>query len=568
MTLEKVVDPKDDTEKVILSNFASGATGNLVLIDPVTGEGESLPLPGDEGGEGLLNLDNEKLLVGTASAFGYLHVLELRNRTWRKPLRDPDNNYIWNMCLGSDGMVYGGTYPGCALLRYDMARHELENLGRVSDDPANLYSRFVYGGIPGYILIDCMSNSQHLSLWSIDARQARRFGKPGAKLKEITSEFICTQTNGTLDFYDPHTFEELPGDLASRLTPPVPVPVRGASSPVKFNDGSLVGYRGQEYFYLRTKGTKPEIRPVPTERPATGIHTIISDPNGKIWGCSNFGQTIFSFDPASGKVWNSQVVCDNAGEVYGMAFAGGKLFMAAYAGGDHIVYDPETSWDQMNNVNPRTLEPVSPRLIRPSGRSVIGPDGNFWTGWMAKYGVYGGGLSCVDTRTLKVSSWYDPVPKQAIGGLTADDRYLYFVTNGDSNGLPEGSGPFHFVVWDANGKIVRDISLAADEKPGSVLALGERVVLRMDRPGGLRIFNPNRLEFEANIPFPEGPRTMAPMGADRLAVFTNSRLAFVNPKTREVTFDCDLPSHVHSATITPDGVIYFAAELNLYRLTS
>ena len=43
------IDPVDGREKVVLSNFAAGATGNLILIDPASGEGEDIPLPGDSG---------------------------------------------------------------------------------------------------------------------------------------------------------------------------------------------------------------------------------------------------------------------------------------------------------------------------------------------------------------------------------------------------------------------------------------------------------------------------------------------------------------------------------------
>jgi hypothetical protein len=86
-----IVEPKDGMEKVVLANFVSGGTGNLVFINLATGAGESLLTPGDEGGEGMLNLDNKTLLVGMSEKFGYLHSLDLATRAWAKPLKDPDN---------------------------------------------------------------------------------------------------------------------------------------------------------------------------------------------------------------------------------------------------------------------------------------------------------------------------------------------------------------------------------------------------------------------------------------------------------------------------------------------
>jgi Gluconolactonase len=107
-----LVDPVDGYEKFVLSSFVDGGTGILVFIDRITGEGEVVALPGDEGAWALLNVNNEKLLVGTCGLYGYRHKLDLKTRTWAEPLRDESETYIWNLVMGSDGRVYGGTWPG------------------------------------------------------------------------------------------------------------------------------------------------------------------------------------------------------------------------------------------------------------------------------------------------------------------------------------------------------------------------------------------------------------------------------------------------------------------------
>jgi hypothetical protein len=65
----------------------------------------------------------------------------------------------------------------------DNLEHRLENLGRVSDSKDNLYSRTVYGGIPGHILVACGSAESHLAVWSMASGTVRRFGRPGASLR-------------------------------------------------------------------------------------------------------------------------------------------------------------------------------------------------------------------------------------------------------------------------------------------------------------------------------------------------------------------------------------------------
>jgi hypothetical protein len=147
-------DPKDDREKVVLSSFVSGGTGGLVFIDPETQLGEWIELPGDEGAWALLSLDDKKLLVGTCGLKGYLHCLDLTSRTWAEPLRNENETYIWNLVQGSDGMVYGGTWPGCVLLQYDPEKHVLKNMGKMSRHSGNMYSRTVWS-VRNYIFINC-----------------------------------------------------------------------------------------------------------------------------------------------------------------------------------------------------------------------------------------------------------------------------------------------------------------------------------------------------------------------------------------------------------------------------
>ncbi len=569
--LVTVIDPRDGREKVILSNFASGATGNLVLIDPdaaaeAASAGESIPLPGDEGAWALLTLKDGRLLVGTCPRFGYLHSLDLRSRAWAEPLRDPHELYIWNLAPASDGMVYGGTWPGCALLRYDPAAHRLDNLGRVSDNPDNAYSRTVYA-LPGRLLIACGYADPHLTVWELGTGERRRFGRPGATVREVNARFVCTETDGALDFYDAHTLEPLAADLTDALTPQRRSVLPSANWSISLQDGRLFVVRGQEYALEPAPGQlqhRPALKPIPTERPATRIHTLISDAQGRLWGSSAFGQTIFRYDPASGDLWNSQVVCDAGGEVYGMAFVGSRLFMAAYAGGDHIVYDPAQPWNQIDNVNPRALQPVRPALIRPSGRSVIGPDGAFWTGWMAAYGVYGGGLSRVDPVTGAVQCWRDPIPAQAIIGLTAGARCLYFITGGQANGLPHKTEPFHCVAWSVEGHILRERMYAAGAHLRAICATPAGVALAVDQR--LELLDSETLDALSVMALPAACQTLLAWGDNDLAVFCGAQLLRARPATGGLTPVCDLPGEVYAAAFTPAGDLYFAHERDLYRL--
>lgn len=564
-----LLDPKDGREKLVLSNFAAGAVGNLVFIDTESGAGESVPLPGDSGAWALLPL-GDRLLVGTCPDYGYLHSLDLRTRQWAKPLRVELEKYIWNLALGSDGFVYGGTYPGCVLLRYDPDRHELVSVGRASDNERNLYSRYVHAGPHGRIFISGGFDKPFLNVWNIETETFDRFGEPGEAVEAVTESYVCTKIAGSLRFYDAKTLQPVEGAVAEAWSAAleekeIVVKDRLRVRYIRLLDGSRAGVKGQDYFIQRPGTSEPVFRPIPTPAPATRIHTVIADAQGVLWGSSGFGQTIFRYDPKDESFWNSGAVCDAGGEVYGMAFVGDELFMTAYAGGDHIVYRPSEPWDQYGNVNPRTLRSVGPELIRPHGKSVVGPDGGIWTGWTANYGVYGGGLSRIDPVTKEVQSWYDPVPGQPIESLAADESRLYFTTGTGGNGLPARDEPCHFAVWEPKGRISFLHRFESGEKPGALLALQSRVWVRVDHD--LAVFDPQTMAFVHRIPLGEACTCLLALGPDRIAAFGEKTLHLVD--TRRMTAEAvgSLPGHVTTAARTPDGTIYFNCYgTKLYRL--
>lgn len=583
----QIKDPMDSREKFILSSFVSGGTGRLVFIDIQTGGGESIELPGDEGAWALLNLNNEKLLVGTCGLKGYLHCLDLKSRAWAEPLRDENETYIWNLVLGSDGMVYGGTYPGCVLLRYNPEKHILENISRMSLHAGNQYSRNVFGNAPGRIFINCGYDKPHASMYDLSTCRVKPFGKEGASVKEANKDFVCTVSGDDMDFYDPVTLERICETLSfSHLKSPqfndkTPIsefiakyanPEKDARIPkesgcvLSLENGDKAGVRGQEYFYLKKGDRELSLLPIPAEAPPTQILTITAAQDGKIWGSSSFGQTIFSFDPADGSGWNSAAVCNRGGEVYGMRVINGKVFMAAYAGGDHIVYDPSMPWDQINNINPVTLAPAGPDLIRPHGKSVTGPDGAFWTGWMARYGVYGGGLTRIDPVTYDMKSWYDPVPGQGIESLAAGGKYLYFTTGGKGNGLKTKTGVFCLGVCDTEGKLVRKVEFPEGSVPGCVEIAGNYGAVCLNDE--MILFDNITMEFIRRIKLP-GPCTcLVKQGDERLLAFCENGLFTIDPAKGGSEPAAELPGPVKTAAVAANGEIFFAVNEHLYKLIS
>ncbi|MBP1991466.1 hypothetical protein [Paenibacillus eucommiae] len=562
-----IQDPQDGNEKVVFASFVTKGKGELIVIDPVTGGGERIVLPEGPGAWALHNWQSDKLLVGTCEHYpqAQLFSLDLKSRTWAEPLWVEDETYIWNWAEGSDGMIYGGTYPGCLLLQYDPHQHVLRNLGRASDNLENMYLREVNGSIPGFILISGGYQSTFVRAWDIEKEVFFDFCEAPAELDQLTDTYLRIKIKDQLVYYDPRTFSLMePPHLEAAMEEVSPARPLGTCVQI-LGDGRTIGIRGQQYWIQETDGICSPLLDIPVEAPPSAILTLTADEEGRIWGSSNFGQTIFSYVPASGSYWNSPVVCNSGGEVYGMCVVEGRLFLAAYSGGDHVVYDPAQPWNQLDNINPRTLQTVAPQLVRPSGKSVVGPDGAVWTGWAAKYGTYGGGLSRVDPQTLEVLSWYDPVPEQQIVGLSADSRYLYFTTDTAGNGLKAKSTSRYLVVWDpaASAEVHREL-LEEPEALRVLLACAGRVW--MERDGQIHIFNPQTLSWENPIPLGESCTCMVQVNDATIALFGERYLYELHVEHRKAVQVGELPGDVGTAVVSPNDEMFFASGSWLYRL--
>jgi hypothetical protein len=249
--------------------------------------------------------------------------------------------------------------------------------------------------------------------------------------------------------------------------------------------------------------------------------------------------------------------------VYGIRVINGIVFMAAYAGGDHIVYDPSRPWDQINNINPVTLTAVGPGLIRPHGKSVIGPDGAFWTGWMAKYGVYGGGLTRIDTKTYEMKLWYDPIPEQSIEALAVGGKYLYFTTSGRGNGLKTKMGRFYLGVWDPKGELINKIQLPQGE-PGCIEVAGNYGVVAIDKE--IKVFECNSMDFCSTIKLKDTCTCMVKTSENKVLVFCGAELFILDPANGENRLAGKLPGTVKTATVNGNGEIFFPVISQLYKM--
>jgi streptogramin lyase len=284
--------------------------------------------------------------------------------------------------------------------------------------------------------------------------------------------------------------------------------------------------------------------------------------------CAN---EVHRLDPDTGEFINTLGVCSAGGEVYSMAEIGGSIFMTAYAGGDHIVYDPDKEWNQRDNVNPVTLKPAGPELIRPEARSVVGPDGGFYSGWMARYGTYGGGISRVDPETREVTIWRDIVPGQAVEGIAAGKDLLYFYTGPHANGLPDQPGRLHIAAIGTNGELTANIPLPEGTIPYGIWAGDNRTLVSARRAAdGTRqdvmlIFDGTLSQLD-EIPLPCRVSAMLSHPDSWIAAVGEKSLLRLSPDTGKALEQIPLPFTPHRMAVSQAGRIFISEGARVYEL--
>lgn len=600
-------DPKDGREKYVASSYVAGGIGRLVLIDTDSKEGESITIPDDEGAWALCYLpEKERLLVGTCANFGYVHSLNLRTRQWDKPLR-LNESYIWDFARGKNGHVYGSSYPGCILVDYDPETHTLESAGRVGTAEKNAYSRPVLTNVDGNIVVCAGFEVQQIYVYDVEKKTFTQVGEDGDSAFGISQTMIMAQNNDKKEyrFYNALTYErvgdpipmsvmddlsviennEIRAELEKKKNPPYfdKLPIGGGNHIRKLQDGRVMGIKGQEYFVI--DGDDVTFDRIPTEAPPTNIMTVAADDDGVIWASSELGQTICYYNPKTGEHTSTSAVTNEGGEVYGICPKDGKIFLASYVGGDHVVYDPKKPWNQYDNVNPKTLKTVRENMIRPHGKSVIGPDGNVWTGWSANYGVYGGGLSRVNTKTYEVDSWFGIIPEQSMENVAAGEKYIYAVSSGGTSGLADKKDAFYILCFDTDANIVWKKQYELGIIFHKIMVTNGYVLVseidEKENKGRILVFRENTMEelpaIELGTPgkscgvsfrcYEENVAThFIPYDEKSIIVFMGKHAVRMEIPSGKILDSCDIGGDCNTATMDKDKHVYYAIGPDLYEL--
>lgn len=604
LTGRLVTDPATGRQTLVLPNMNEVSGMELLFVDFENNTARVVRCPAGQGAWSLNEVPGRRLVVGTYYDGKYM-VLDLERMRFVKTVAFPGEEYIWNSCMGSDGRLYGGTYPGGKLGALDLKTYTLQDCG--AGAPPNLYLRYVSALPDGRILCCFTTSNPAVKIYD---PASRRFEDAPEELTAAVKGMRGVSWQGTFfagtAAFDGKTLQRVPypfptpdtgnglwwinstltsdkqlffahGNTVWRYVPGekqpqkiTETPLRGADYLAAASDGRLLGVRGQDYFVIRPGESEMTLRRIPGEDSPRSVMFLRVDPQGRVWGGPTFGQTVFWLDPRTRKYENTATVCDGNGEVYDAAFLDGKAYFASYAGGNIICYNPSAPWDQWNGRNPVTIVSLASRgYIRPVAGIHAGPDGKLYSGWLAQYGVYGGAVSITDPATGATDLIENPLGNQGIGCMAVGADYVCAGTTLYANGLPVRTGEkVSFGMIDlASRQVVFRQEFA--ESIGScvlepvsnvvVLAVGKRIML----------FSPKLQRFLAPLPADTPEWTGADLAApgDGKVYYSSGRsIVALNLKTgRAQTVAADLPGISHLAA-SPDGWLVFSIGADVYRV--
>lgn len=590
----------DGKEWFVLTNMNETAGMELIFIDFRNNTGRAIRAPAGAGSWALLPVPGNRLVVGTFYD-GKFMVFDLEHMEFVKTADFPGESYIWNLAIGGDGRVYGGTYPGAKLGALHLDTYAVEDCGAPA--PPNMYLRYVSALPDGRILCNFGMEKPVNLIYDPNAKKFEEapqvlqgvsrgvswngyflFGSQvldGKTLQPVEPPFplppgeggwavdVNLTTNETLYLWKGNAvYRYAKGDTELRLV--TSVELRGGRIYAATEKDELLGVRGQDYFVIAPGQTQVTLKPIPVESAPRPTLFLRLDDRGRLWGGPHFGQTLFWMDTHTRKTVNTGTVCDSGGEVYDVAFHEGKVYAVAYAGGDIIRYDPEAPWDQWNRVNPRTIASVGEKgYIRPVAGVLVAPDGNLYSGWMAKYGVYGGAVAITDPATGETALIENPLGEQAVEGLAVDEKFIYVGTSLAANGLPNKKGEWaRFGVIDRTTKQVvfqREFEGASGVRTFWLDTQTKRLAFSVD--GRLRLFDTVSRQFtDTPEDTPRVGSRIVGTGDGRAYVGSGKTVVQVDMSTGKAEVVAQLPAIVSSVAVDEDGTLYAACGADIYRI--
>lgn len=409
---------------IIFTKLWTGTRASYLFINAETGETEQVyPESSGWGAYGVL-MTPENIVYDTMGR--YLVAIDIATRKARRVGRFGKGFSLGGYVRTEDGTVYAGIYPEAELVSYNPVTEKFINHGILNEESWPQYLRplimdssgWIYGSIglqEGQVVGFNPATSEKIAFIP---KEKRRRGQP--ELFRGTDG----QVYANADEWGRHRLFEGVAVTVELVPKPETKPDMRT-----FPDGSRITEINipDRKFFIKDADTK-ESRELHFDYASTGvtIYTIVSGPNGKIYGSTGVPLRVWSFDPATGEMWNSGIGGYN-GHINQFVRQGDKLYGAVYSGGQLLEYDPFKPFDDVNmnlSKNPRQVhrDPAAVDLYGRPNAVLAHSDGrHILVGGKAARVVRGSGMLIYDIETEKETMLdrKDLLPDHGINAMTA-----------------------------------------------------------------------------------------------------------------------------------------------------
>lgn len=356
-----------------------------------------------------------------------------------------DGYYFLSHAIGPDGKFYVGSYPATRLVCVDPATDEIEDCGRMAEDPKEKY--IIRTAVSDDNVVYCTVGLHHAELWAWDAKTRTK--------RQILPEEL-TGRQGTVGRIWVGTDGEVYARCSGKAFRCLPDRVEYVEEVVP-RRGSPPLNRAGDYLALRimTNGklvlkhaASGETRMVQSdfEPFAAGIYCVACEHDGKIYGGGRSGFAhLFSFDPDSGAMEDLGRQGGGRVQVYDVLSHPKGLFLSSYTGCSLDLYDPTTKKKTPIVTLSKTHQQERARQL------TLGPDGMIYTGTVPVKGIVGGAVVRLNPADLSVKVWRNVIENQSFTSAVAVPRTgeMFFTSSiqGGTSAIPSEKEAF-VMLWD------------------------------------------------------------------------------------------------------------------------
>lgn len=410
----------------------------------------------------------------------------------------PGQIVIWQLLEASDGHIYGGTHPGCKLVRLNVNTMMIEDLGRIDPDRPYANRCAVKGD---YVYVGCGVVTP--AVWAYNIKT----GNKKQLLPEKAQQF---KYFGTAEEFSDGNIYIRGGDstgtsLHFRVDGENTTEISQDNLPaqkrlvLKNGDEIVIsGTAGPEKKFIRRDKNGQEIKVAYDYTcTSTQLWDVFNGPDGLIYGTTHTPITLFRFNPDTKKTEIFVDPVGHAGQIYKSIWYQGTLHMTAYSKATYTVWNPARPWSAVgtnDTDNPQRIGSTT-RDIQRTGDMIIAPDGRqIIIGGQPGYGAVGGGMMIADPEKREFNLYKGVAGDQSIRSLstTPDDSIIAIGTSRYAgSGAVQQMSSGRIIFWDwKKRKIISEFSPWDDVAIiNTLIRLGNNLYILGEGPGRLGVYD-------------------------------------------------------------------------------